>query len=498
MSASPRPGAVRTTAATPPHVPPGSPAVLVVFASLLAIACVGLVAMIDYHLNQRSHVVVKLVLGGGLVAGLFLMPGLGLTALPVLTPFLAWLPRVPAPGVNTLNIVVGIVFFAWMLRRVLMRKSVLRPNLLGGLLAGILLIAGMSIIRGWAFPTGYDYSPKLAAIDLFRATMTFALYFVGLLMVRGPADRRRLAWAIVIGLLAEGVCTVILGRTGRGSRATGSFGQSNDLGAYLAMFTAFTLALIPGVRSWFGRALLGVSALAGTVALVFSVSRGAVLALAVGAGYVAWKSSRALVFLLLAVAVSSPLWAPDFLKQRFLGTQVEVEGTDATQLENSAQIRVDTWRAIVKLVTEHPIEGVGFTGLQDVLPQTGQELGVEVKDSAHNTYLRFLSEMGIFGLLLLVLLLARCWRLGQLGQRAAATRFDRQLAVGLSGATLALIVNCAFGDRFFNILITGNFWLACAVVNDLVLSNPPAPAGRRGRTIEAGAVPAAAVSGTPA
>lgn len=494
MSVSPRPSAPRPTPAASLE-PTGSPALFVALATLFAVVGVALLAFLDYHLNQRSHVVVKLVLGGGLVAGLFLMPRLGLLALPILTPFLSWLPRVPAPGVNTLNIVLGIVFFAWVLQRVLTRRSVLRPNRLGGVLALILFVAGLSVIRGWAFPTGYDYDPKQAALDLFRAMMTFLLYYVGLLMARGPGDRRKLTWAIVIGLVAEAACTIVLGRNGRGARATGSFGQSNDLGAYLAMFTAFTLALIPGVRSWIGRTLLTLACLAGAAALVFSVSRGAVLALALGTAYVAWKSSRVLLFVLIAILVSSPLWAPDFLVQRFTGTQVEVEGTDATQLEGSAQTRVDTWRAIGKLVSEHPVEGVGFTGLADVLPQTGEAMGVEVKDSAHNTYLRFLAEMGVFGLLLFVLLLVRCWRLAQDGLRAAQSRFDRQLAIGLAGATIALIVNCAFGDRFFNVLITGNYWLACAVVNDLVISNPPAPAKRRGARAREAAPAAAALPG---
>ena len=65
---------------------------------------------------------------------------------------------------------------------------------------------------------------------------------------------------------------------------------------------------------------------------------------------------------------------------------------DEVTLESSSQLRVDTWRAIVDVVTEHPLDGVGFTGLGYVLPETGSALGVQVKDSAHSTYMRFLGE----------------------------------------------------------------------------------------------------------
>ena len=179
--------------------------------------------------------------------------------------------------------------------------------------------------------------------------------------------------------------------------------------------------------------------------------------------------------LIAVLLLSSPWWAPDYLKERLMGTQVEVEGTDEAALEGSAQLRLDTWKAIIKLVTSHPLDGVGFSGLADVLPETGDALGIEVKDSSHNTFLRFLSEMGILGLAAFVVLLWQCWRLARDGMRAARGAFDRQLSIGLAASSLTLAVSCAFGDRFFNILITGSFWITCALVNDVLLDRRQAP-----------------------
>jgi O-antigen ligase len=203
--------------------------------------------------------------------------------------------------------------------------------------------------------------------------------------------------------------------------------------------------------------------------VLLSVSRGAMVALVLGVFYVGLKTSRALTLVLFAVLLTSPFWAPDYVKERMLGTQIEVEGTDEAELEGSAQTRVDTWRAILTLVTEHPVDGVGFAGLEYVLPQTGEAMGLEVKDSAHNTYLRFLGEMGIFGLMLFLALLWKCWRLAGAGVRAATRPFDRQLSIGLAAATLVMAISCAFGDRFFSILVAGNFWVCCALVDDVLL-----------------------------
>jgi O-antigen ligase len=440
----------------------------VALGTTLALVLVVAFVALDYRFGQQPHRLVKILMGGGLGFAIVLLPRFGLFLLPVVTPFLGWMPRIPVPGVNILNILLFTVFTSWALGRIFAREPIMRRARLGGLLGGVLLLAGLSIVRGSAFPTGYRYDGVEAAWGLLRCAMTFAYCFIGFWMVRGAQDRRRMSWTIVIGLLLEAVVTISLGRNGGGQRAIGSFGQSNELGAFLAMFTAFAAAQLPAARNWGARLVLGGAVVAGVYAIVLSVSRGAVVAVAAALLFVALRSSRALTLVLVVVGVSFPLWAPDYLKERMSGTQVESETSDDVSLESSAQLRVDTWRAIIRVVSEHPLDGVGFSGLAYVLPAAGEELGVEVKDTAHNTYLRFLGEMGVLGLLLFVAVLWRCWTLARDGVRLARDRADRQLAVGFGAATIALAISCAFGDRFFSVLIAGTFWLACALVDDMV------------------------------
>jgi O-antigen ligase len=435
---------------------------------VLALVLVGGFVLLDYRFGQEPHRLVKILLGGGLGVSIVLIPRFGFFLLPMVTPFLSWMPRIPVPGLNILNLLLFTVFASWALGRIFAREPLMRRARLERPLAAIVLLAALSIARGAAFPTGYGYQGLVAAWELLRSVMTFAFYFLGFWMVRGAQDRRRMSWAIVIGLLLEAAVTIALGRSGRSGRAVGSFGQSNELGAFLAMFTAFTAAQLPAERHWAARLVLGGAVVAGLLAVVLTVSRGAVVAVAVALLFVALRSSRVLTVVLVVVGVSSPLWAPDYLKQRMMGTQVEAETAEGASLEASAQLRVDTWRAIIKVVSEHPLDGVGFSGLGYVLPLAGEELGVEVKDSAHNTYLRFLGEMGVLGLLLFLALLWRCWTLARDGVRLARDRADRQLALGFAAATIALAISCAFGDRFFSPLIAGTFWLAGALVNDLV------------------------------
>jgi O-antigen ligase len=378
------------------------------------------------------------------------------------------MPPLPVPGLNPLNVLVLGIFLPWGLARVLNHEPLFRPSRLGLLIGLLVGLCALSIVRGAAFPTGYEYDPLDAGLWLFRGAMTFTIFYITLSIARGAADRKLLAWALAIALLIESLVTLAYGKSGSGGRAEGSFGQPNELGTFLAIFTVFTAAIALGTQRFWAKAMLLASTAAGVVATLLTLSRGAMIALALGLLLVAIRSSRILAVLLTLALLSSPWWAPQDVRERVLSTQEEVEDSDEHVLEGSAQIRIDTWNTILKVVSEHPIDGVGFVGLAWVLPQTGDELGIEVKDSAHNTYLRLFAELGVLGLLLLLVLLWECWSLGVRGMRVARTRFDRQIALGLCAATLVLAISCWFGDRFFPIIITGNFWMLCALVSDLV------------------------------
>jgi O-antigen ligase len=452
-----------------------SSALVIGVAMALALGLVLLFAVLDYHLGQATHRLIKILAGGGLFATIVLWPRIGLMLFPLLVPFIIWFPRIPIPGVNPLNIILGTVFAAWATGRVLRREPIVRGGRIGWALVAIMTIAALSIVRGGAFPTGYHYEVGDSSISLFRVGVTFATYFIALCIVRGERDRKLLTWAIVIGLLAEALVTARLGRNGRGGRAIGSVGQSNELGAFLAMYSVVAAALFLGVRNWFGKAVLMGTFVVGCYALMISLSRGSMLALAAGLVYIGFRTSRVLGVLVVLALVASPLWAPQYVKDRMMETQRSAGGgSDEMELEGSSQLRIDTWKAIGKLVADHPLDGVGFDGLSYVLPETGEELGIEVKDSAHNTFMRFLGEMGIFGLAAFCFLLWKCWRLSVEGMNAARTMFDRQLSIGLGGATIAMAVSCAFGDRFFSVIISGSFWFMCALVDDLVQERRPA------------------------
>ena len=442
------------------------------FASAAAMAVMLVVIVLDYYFNQEPTRLIKVFAGATAFGAILMAPKYGLLVLPVAMPFLTWIPPLPVPGMNATNILLFSIFGMFALGHILARQPVFRPTRLGPWILALIALAGLSIVRGAAFPTGYSYNAGAAAIVLFRSAVTFATYFIVLAMTRGRAERRRVAWAVVLGLLAETLITIKFGRNGSGGRAVGSLGQSNELGGFLALFAVLPVALLPATRHWFGKTVLAATAVLSCFATVLTLSRGSLVALVVGLGVVAFRTSRLLTVLLAVVLVSSPLWAPDYLVDRIMESRQNVEGSDATTVDGATESRVETWRSILQVVGDHPLDGVGWTGLGYVLPDIGNAMGLEdVKDSSHNTYLRMLSEMGILGLLLFIVLLWKAWKLGDDTIRIARDPFDRALGVGACGAVASIAISCAFGDRFFGAVVAGNMWVYLAVVEDAWIEN---------------------------
>ena len=456
---------------------PLSAASIVVGASLAALTLVGLFVLLDYQFAQSTARLVKLLLGLSGIGVLVILPQAGLLLIPIATPLLGLLPKLPVPGMNTVNVLFFTIFFSFAFTQVLQRRPMMRAGMLMAPLGILLGLAGLSVIRGAAFPTGMKFDAGHSGLALFRALMSVTPYVGVLAMSRGAPSRRRLLAAVLIGFAFETGFTFLYGRNLRG-RAGGTIGQANELGTYLAMFTVMALAMGFGFRSWFGRFALWGLAIAGGLGVFMSVSRGALVAVAAGALLVAARTSRTLLAFMLIVMATSPLWVPDYVKERVVNTITSSDDSDETQIEGGAEERLNTWHSLLLIVQDHPLDGIGFAGLAEVLPSIGEELGITVKDSAHNTFLRMLAEVGIGGLVAFLAVWWMCWRLAAKGVKTATTRFDRQMAVGLQGMIVAFALSCAFGDRFFEIMIAGNFWVVCALVEDAVRENrkPQVPA----------------------
>ena len=444
-----------------------SKGLVALIAGMVGVAAVLGFMILDYRLDQDVHRLIKIAIGVPLGVLAAIQPQLGLLLFPISAPYLLLLPQLQVPGLNTLNAMLLGVFGMWVVHRVLARQPISRKPWLGWSVLALGIMMVISLARGAAFPVaGYD--TRKAALLLSRTFTTLVPYFIALLMVRNNRDSGRLFGGVVVALIAETITAMWFGEWG-GGRAKGSMGQPNVLGAFTSISTVLVGAVLLAQRRWLPRLVLLAAAVGGAYATVLTISRGSLIALMVGLLYVAVRSSKVLTVAILVVLATAPAWAPESVKERVLSTQQQDEESDEVELEGSAQARIDTWKATIQVASDHWLDGVGFGALPYVLIDTGKRMGLShTHDSTHNTFMRMLGEMGVPGLLIYIALLVSCWTLGAAGIKAARTPYERQLAVGLQGATLAMMINCWFGDRFFELDIMCAFWIACALVNDVV------------------------------
>ncbi|MFQ5944719.1 MAG: O-antigen ligase family protein [Anaerolineae bacterium] len=252
------------------------------------------------------------------------------------------------------------------------------------------------------------------------------------------------------------------------SRASGTFGQPNPFGGYLAMVLPISLALslgpTHGLPRWVrGLALAGVAFLGG--GLLASWSRGAWLAagaasMVVAAGGVISRTFDRLRALATAGLVAAAAGLAIVTGGRLLGTIAgrlgelipyigagDVRYLAVTE-ENFALVdRLAHWQAAVAMVSNNPILGVGIGNYPAAYPQFAVPGWPDALGHAHNYYLNVAAEAGLLGLAgylsLWVGIALLAWR----ALRRARGGW-RPLGLGAAAGLAALAVHSGFDNLF--------------------------------------------------
>jgi O-antigen ligase len=167
-------------------------------------------------------------------------------------------------------------------------------------------------------------------------------------------------------------------------RAIGSSVDPNALGGLLLMIGALAGPQVIAKRPIFPRwVVLGIIGLI-FLCLVLTFSRGAMVGLVAGLGYIAVLRYRRLIPYLLVAGLLFLLLP---FTQEYIGRFLEgFQGADA---DLATQMRFGEYRDAVSLITRYPLFGVGFAGSPDI----DLYLGVA------SVYLTIGQQMGFLGLL---------------------------------------------------------------------------------------------------
>jgi putative inorganic carbon (HCO3(-)) transporter len=452
---------------------------------------------------QRSSLAV-LVVGGLAVTYLVASNAGRLPALLVLTMFIESIEVAPelrigrAAGVLALVVVLYVLFSRG--------RAGLRPNAL--IFAILALGAWVLLSAGWATDAALAYE----TLFRFLLAVSYALAFAVLV-------RTRMQVAGILATLA--VAALIFGaleffeyvRSQPGERllevrATGFQGDPN----YFALYQVFALpaALAIGATSSRGFVRAVSVAAVGVIVLsvVASLSRGGLLALAAVVLVTMVVPARALfpaptaklrylAALLVAAALVAASGAGRFVER----VETILPGESVAAASSSG--RIDLWRAAWHGFKQHPIEGLGAGNFRAEGPALVHSApGVDARAIygplreprfIHNMYLGPLTELGLVGFTLLMLVLGLTARtLFSVHRRARAAR-DAMLA-RFSAAILVSLFGFSVAGFFLSVEFGKPLWIVVglALALDVMARRGQVRVHKAGRVVRGEAARASA------
>jgi O-antigen ligase len=307
-----------------------------------------------------------------------------------------WQNVVSIPGLGTISKILGIGAIGATLLHVLMSGRV-RPLFSFHWLA-LAYLMWVYLSAFWAIA-----KPESVLSDLMTYTQVIVMMWV--IWEAGPTPRRltSLLQAYVLGAYVAAGDTIqnfLLGTAVRedATRFAASGFDPNDLGMMLAlalpMAWYISLTARNGMQRWLNRAYFVV----GTLAILLTSSRGALLAAVVAMFVIPWTLTRvgagvrvALVVLGLGATLAAVQLVPEKSFERLATTGSEISS-------GTLNSRLRIWQAGIALVPIRPLHGYGPAGWY---PAVGQRIG---NMAPHNTYLAVMVEEGLIGLFIYLML----------------------------------------------------------------------------------------------
>jgi O-antigen ligase len=296
-----------------------------------------------------------------------------------------------------------------------------------------------------------------------RYFQNMILFLIVYTAIRERKHATWVAWAWLIGATFATVPAMLNPPTYEDDltvRISGTIGDPNELAALLVAGTVFAGVLAVITKEAALRVAAGSAVVLFLAGIVYTVSRGGLVALFVA---------------LIAACLLAGRWRGRTLVVVALGLMTMViyfasfAGLDArdrvTTVEGGSG-RTDIWKVGWRMVKDEPIHGIGSGNFPvssiHYLLQPGvlerDEFIIDTPKVAHNTYLQILAELGIVGLTLFLTILGFSIRCAIRAARWFGNHGDTQMELVARGMVVALVGILA-ADFFISEQFGKQLWL---------------------------------------
>ncbi len=251
------------------------------------------------------------------------------------------------------------------------------------------------------------------------------------------------------------------------ARPGGTIGHCNHLARYIGLLLpiAYVLSFVAKSRSQ--RWLAGLTSIAGTVALIYTLTRSSWLALGLS---IALMLAYMFVHRLFSMRILSKVCFAFLLLAGVIALFSQVIWGRLTTYDlGSAKTRVTTARVAWKIIQDHPLIGIGINNYGSVLPKYWSAEDRFTKRAAvHNTYLLYAAEIGLIGfaafLWLIISLFLRI-RKAMHGRSQYLTAVAIGVMGSFAGFALAALADKSYKENFTLLLV---FWGLAAIIEAII------------------------------
>ena len=328
------------------------------------------------------------------------------------------------------------------------------------------------------------------AVDGYRATVQYMLwFFVVTRMLRDDRDFRTLYFAMVAlatVIALHGIYQFIVAvpipsnwtdqaEQSVRTRVFSIFGSPNIMGDYMVMFAPMAAGLAYYLPKTWQKLLAWACAFAMCFACLFTMSRGAWVAMAVAVVLFCLLVDRRL-FALLVVAAVAAMFLP------FVASRIGYLFTEQFAESTARGGRASRWHYGLNYLVEsgHPWLGLGLGMFGGAIAMQTKIIDQWDYFYLDNYYLKIMVEMGYLGFIFFVVLLAalvliglRCVRRSGLIHRAGGPRMQ-PLAAGILSGLCGVLAHCYFENIFEEPYMMAYFWMMAAMLVYLGFFRPRA------------------------
>jgi O-antigen ligase len=380
-----------------------------------------------------------------------------LLTIPLQNLYLGKLPTL-GMGINYLNVVFVLSFLTWRTRKDLAiptESSLKKPLII------FIFVYIISLFVGIINLGELGENDVQALKDIL---IPLVLYFIVLNSVR---DYRGIIWVLVATIVPlpymfrvfySQLTSVLHWHYSDVYRnVSGTFMElgSNEIAAFYAGYTPMLIALVIFIKNTKFRIFVSLFIILNLYSLMYSFSRGSWLSFLIAISVMTFVANKKtfitilLIFILSSGAIFSMM--PVSVQERF--STIFVESED--QRDESAESRFVLWDIAMGEFIKSPIIGIGFHVFHRVNPYGGKD--------THNYFVKILTEQGIVGLSVLLLILYRGAKISFKLYRIATEPLFKAIGIGMMGVISAFLVGNMFGDRMSHYPLIAYFWAYLAL-----------------------------------